>query len=78
MSDIEIIPKTKEEALRYLNLVLKNHPKFESWMNFDDLEIKDGGIKVPRVKSAGESDTTLSQEEYMEIYKEVASQVLGN
>ena len=78
MTDIEIVPKTKEEALDYLNLVLKNHPQYESWMNFYALEIKTGGIKVPRCKSAAADETSLSQHEYMEIYREVASQVLGN
>lgn len=77
MRDTFIIPSNKEEVVKYLNLVLKSHPAYESWMLFDDFEFKQG-IKIPRYRKPNDNqDTKLTFEEYMEIYTSVATQVLG-
>jgi hypothetical protein len=76
MPDVFIVPNNKEEVLKYLNLVLQNHSDYESWMKFDDFQIK-GPIKIPRYRSPKEGETKLSKSQYEGIYKSVAAQVLG-
>ena len=73
--DVLVVPKSKEEVIKYLNLVLESHGKYESWMKFDDFEMK-GHIKVPRYKSPEDGQTNLSRAEYEDVYRAVAAQVL--
>jgi hypothetical protein len=75
MSDNFVVAKTKEDVLKVLNFVLKDHQSYEDWMQFDDFELK-GDLKIPRYRSPAEGQTSLSRPEYEEIYKQVCAQVL--
>lgn len=59
-----------------LNMHLKNHPKYEDWMCFDEVESKEGIGFITRYKSPQAAGVAMSLNEAMEIYNSVCSDII--
>ena len=59
-----------------LNSHLEKHPEYEDWMIFDSVEIKEGGVLVPRFKSPKSANQSMPELKAREIYGQVCQDIL--
>jgi hypothetical protein len=59
-----------------LNDHLQTHPNYETWMVFDSVEIKEGGIIVPRFRSPESAGVTMPSSKAREIYGQVCADII--
>lgn len=58
-----------------LNIALKNHPEYQDWMLFEEVEMREH-IYVPRFVSTKKAGVDFPESEAHRIYLAVASSVI--
>ncbi len=65
------------EAMQVLlNSLLKEHPKYEQWVNFDSVAFDSRIGWVPRVSSPEQNQTSLNPIEISNIYDSVCQKII--
>lgn len=61
-----------ENVLELLNLLLQNHPRYESWMRFDSIVYTTSQPLTLRYRMPASHETSLDISEIKSIYNETA------
>ena len=67
---------TTTQVKELLNLHLKNHPEYESWMVFDDVKFKEGIGLMPGYKSPQAAGVDMPLHNAHRIYGEVCADII--
>ena len=65
-----------EQLKGLLNTHLKSHSEYEEWMQFDEVEFKQGLGIVPRYRSPKNAGVSMTELKAREIYGKVCSDII--